>query len=226
MIDISRSQGVLNPANFKDEIHVIGVGAVGSTVVDGLIRQGFLGSQIHIYDFDVVEEHNIANQMYTYHDIGKPKVEALRDRIFQEYGETINIVNDKFDVNISKSIKGVVFLLVDSFKARKQIYQSMKNKPYIKAVIETRLDARAAVCMILSPCDIDHQKYFEATLLDDGIDSSEVSACGTRQVVSQTVVILAGMAVWELIKWINNGSHIGKFTYICTDPWHIEKEEF
>lgn len=32
-----------------------------------------------LWDFDTVEAHNIVNQMFRQQDVGKPKVEALKD---------------------------------------------------------------------------------------------------------------------------------------------------
>ncbi|MCO6500489.1 MAG: ThiF family adenylyltransferase [Vicingus serpentipes] len=221
MIDVMRSSGVFNPGKFKDDIHIIGVGATGSHVCEGLILQGINGSQINVYDFDIVEEHNIANQIYTYEDIGKPKVEALAFNIKNRYGENIKIHNAK--VESAGEFKGVVYLLIDS--SRETLFKSMKFKTGINLLIETGLDARAGRCVTIDPRNIKHVKYFESRYLfpDDTVDSGEVSVCGTRQVVANTVKILASIAVWDFMKWVNTES-IGKDVYFSTDPWFITED--
>lgn len=217
-----RSSGIFDPGKFKDDIHIIGVGATGSHVCEGLILQGINGSQINVYDFDVVEEHNIANQIYTYKDVGKLKVEALANNIQYRYGESIKQHNKKLGKEVS-SFEGVVFLLIDS--SREEIFKSMKFQTKLPLLIETGLDARAGRCVCIDPRNIGHNKYFEANYLfkDDDSDPGEVSVCGTRQVVANTVKILSSIAVWEFMKWVNKGT-VGNFVYFSTDPWYMSEE--
>lgn len=222
MIDISRSVGVFDPSKLKEVIHVIGVGATGSHVVDGLLSLGIRGSKIHVYDFDTVEEHNIANQFYTIADVGKPKVSALKELMLQKYGEEINIHNTKLE---SPHIEGIIFLLVDTFESRLKIFKSLSFKPNVKLVVETRLDARVGQIHLLDPRDMKHVEWFEKSMpKSDAEDTSEVSACGTRQVISQTVYMLAGMAIWQLIHWSVDPTRAGEKIYFATHPWYIEQD--
>ena len=69
-----------NPAKLNNyEIHVIGVGAVGSYIALTLAKLGI--KKLYIWDFDTVEEHNITNQVYNYNDLGKPKTLALKSHL-------------------------------------------------------------------------------------------------------------------------------------------------
>jgi tRNA A37 threonylcarbamoyladenosine dehydratase len=62
MIDLLRQRDYFNPLNIKKEIHIIGVGAVGSHVAQNLARLGI--KALHLWDFDIVTSHNIPNQMF------------------------------------------------------------------------------------------------------------------------------------------------------------------
>src|SRR5690554_7355564 len=53
-------------------------------------------TNITVWDFDVVEEHNVPNQLFGLNDIGKPKVEALKQIVAEHTGTEINIKNEKF----------------------------------------------------------------------------------------------------------------------------------
>ena len=64
-----------DPTTVRDSVHVIGVGAIGSIVVEQLVRLGF--EHIHIYDFDTVTDYNVTNQLYRTIDIGEKKTTAL-----------------------------------------------------------------------------------------------------------------------------------------------------
>lgn len=57
---------------------VAGGGALGSQAVVGATRFGI--GHITVADFDVLEEHNLENQVYDASDVGKPKVLALQER--------------------------------------------------------------------------------------------------------------------------------------------------
>lgn len=58
---------------------VIGCGALGSQVACSLARLGV--GRVTLIDPDVLEEHNLENQVYDAGDIGKLKVSALKQRI-------------------------------------------------------------------------------------------------------------------------------------------------
>ena len=76
-MDLVKSYDFFKPETCGDRIHIIGCGAVGSTVAENLVRFGL--TNITLYDFDTVEAHNIANQMFRTIDIGKPKTQALAE---------------------------------------------------------------------------------------------------------------------------------------------------
>ena len=80
-IDLSKIYEFFQPETVKQRIHIIGCGSVGSTLAEHLARCGL--TQFSLYDFDVVEEHNIVNQMFRQQDVNKPKVEALRDILLE-----------------------------------------------------------------------------------------------------------------------------------------------
>lgn len=58
---------------------VAGAGSVGSRVAEDLVRSGV--GRIIVLDPDTVSGPNMARSIYTTHDIGRPKVEALTDRL-------------------------------------------------------------------------------------------------------------------------------------------------
>ena len=76
-MDLSKSYEFFKPEMCGERLHIIGCGAIGSTVAENLVRFGL--TNITLYDFDTVERHNIANQMFKETDIGKLKTEALAE---------------------------------------------------------------------------------------------------------------------------------------------------
>jgi molybdopterin/thiamine biosynthesis adenylyltransferase len=97
----------------KINIVVCGVGALGSNLVDSLIRIGC--TKIRVIDFDRVESHNMNNQVYDLNDVGSLKVAALQKRMFSTTKVKLEVENKKLEVtNVDKFLKNAD-LIVDCF---------------------------------------------------------------------------------------------------------------
>lgn len=72
-------RGRFSPKWNEKKVGVVGVGALGSIVCESLARSGV--SVIALWDDDTVEPGNICRSAYQVQDIGKSKVEALREHI-------------------------------------------------------------------------------------------------------------------------------------------------
>ena len=92
---------------------VCGAGAVGSHLVNNMVRQGI--STVTVIDFDRVEQHNIGAQTYTESDIGLFKVDALQSEVFRAVGVEISAVRQKLtERNVRIRLKDMD-LVVDGF---------------------------------------------------------------------------------------------------------------
>jgi molybdopterin/thiamine biosynthesis adenylyltransferase len=196
-IDTRRHLDVFSNVAFGSKrVDVIGAGATGSRIVLSLAKLGI--ENLHVWDFDVVESHNIANQAFGLADIGKAKVEALRDLVKQQTGLTINIHNEKVDG--SQTLGDVVFLLTDTMASRKEIWtKGIRFKMRTRLMIETRMGPAEGRCYALNPSKPAQVKGWEGTLYGDEV--AQVSACGASITVGPTAEYLSGLAVWQLIRW-------------------------
>jgi molybdopterin/thiamine biosynthesis adenylyltransferase len=202
-IDTTRHIDVFSPDSLGNaRIDVIGAGATGSRVVLSLAKLGL--ENIHVWDFDIVESHNIANQAFRLGDIGRLKVEALQDLVLEATGTKINIHNEKVDG--SQKLGEIVFLLVDSMAARKEIWQkAVRNKIRVKLMIETRMGTDSGRIYTILPMDPQQIAKYEDNLYEDV--EAEVSSCGTSISVGPTAELISGMAVWQLIRWTAISKH-------------------
>jgi len=196
-IDITRHIEVFSPDAFgRRRIDVIGAGASGSRIVLSLAKLGL--EDIHVWDFDKVEAHNIANQAFSIADVGKLKVEALRDLVRQQTGATIHVHAERVDG--SQQLGDVVFLLTDTMASRKEIWnKGIRYKMRTKLLIETRMGTDEGRVYTVNPTRPAQVKGWEATLYDDAV--AQVSACGASVTVGPTAEYLSGLAVWQLIRW-------------------------
>ena len=135
-----RFSGIINNMN-EYTYHILGCGAIGSSTAIQLARMG--AEVFYLYDFDKVEEPNIGVSQYTYKDIGKPKVDALKEIILDisKFAE-VTSRNSKFDGYDSDG-KDIVILGFDSMASRWQaidiIVKLMKTKRF--CLIDGRMGA-------------------------------------------------------------------------------------
>lgn len=199
-MNLNKHIDFFNPAKLKNkEIHIIGVGAVGSYIALTLAKLGI--SELFIWDFDIVEEHNITNQVYNYNDLGKPKTEALKEHLLAN-SPTINVhCKGKYT---NQNLKGIVFLTVDKIKLRKNILEDLIYNPYISLVIDGRIGLEKG--QVITTVWGNTEKMKNHIALSDFNESevdAPVSACGTTLSVSPSVLLTAQYAVAQLINFIN-----------------------
>ena len=198
IVDYWRQLDLFSPEKFGDrEVHVVGVGATGSYVAYLLAKMGV--KNLHVWDFDHVEPHNLPNQVFRLKDDGRLKVDALQEIIAESTG--INIVTHNEMVTGVTRLKGIVFLLVDSMDGRREIWNgALKFKLPVDLMIETRMaidNGRVYAIRPSRPADI---TMWEGTLYSDA--EAEESACTNRS-VAPTVSLIASFAVWKLVKFFN-----------------------
>lgn len=137
-MDLVRSYEFFQPEKLRERVHIIGCGAVGSTLAEMLARFGI--TQITLWDFDKVEPHNIANQMFFADQIGRPKVEAV--------AETLKRINPAIENDLkleaegwseNSRLDGYVFLAVDNIDLRRKICESIKFNRRVKGVFDFRM---------------------------------------------------------------------------------------
>lgn len=196
-VDPLRHLSIFSPYAFgARRVDVIGCGATGSRIALSLAKLGV--ENIHVWDFDQVEEHNVANQAFGLEHVGSLKVEALAALIKAATGTEINAHAERVDG--SQALGDVVFLLTDTMSSRKEIWdKSLKFKLKTQILIETRMGADSGRVYALNPNKPGHIKEWEVTLYSD--DEAEVSACGASVSVGPTAEVIAGLAVWQMIGW-------------------------
>jgi molybdopterin/thiamine biosynthesis adenylyltransferase len=200
MISTIRHQEILDPQKYANTpITVIGVGATGSHLVMSLIELGF--TNITMYDDDVVEPHNLANQAYEQQDIGETKISSLQRLIEAKLGEvprSLTFIEEK--VTSETELTGVVFLLTDTMESRHEIATAVQNKALY--VLETRMASSYGNIFGFDPNVVSEFETWHSTLSTD--EDTEVSSCGSAISVGPTAKITANLAVWHLINYLTD----------------------
>ena len=134
----TRSQDIADLSG--TEFHIVGCGAIGSSVAMQLVRLG--ADNFYTYDFDKVEVPNIGVSQYIETDIGKPKVQALIYHM-KSINPMIRVEGTigKF-TTYNGSKEGILILGLDSMKARRDIVELLVQCPFKpKVVIDGRMGA-------------------------------------------------------------------------------------
>ena len=120
-------------------IGIAGLGGLGSNAAISLARAGV--GKLVLVDFDKVEENNLSRQYYFLDQIGKPKVDALKENIKKINTETeVETFNLKLKKgSMEKPFKDVDLVIeaLDNAETKatfiEEILTKLKNKPIVAA---------------------------------------------------------------------------------------------
>lgn len=219
-MNLNKSLEFFNPSDVKGRVHIIGCGSVGSTIAENLARCGV--TKFTLYDFDIVEAHNIVNQMFTSEQIGMPKTEALRDIIVSinpDAAPDIRIVPEGWQGEL---LSGYVFLAVDSIEIRREFVEKHMDNMYTKAVFDVRTLLESAQHYAADWSDWDQKQKLLKTMQfshEEAMSETPVSACGITLGVATTVRLVSALAVNNFLNFVK-GNGIKRFVVI--DGFNME----
>lgn len=219
-MNLLKSIDYFDPDAVKDRIHIIGCGSVGSTLAEHLARYGL--SNFVLYDFDVVEEKNIVNQMFDLRDVGRPKVDAVADKL-KSINADVKIRTVKTGWNEDMTLSGYVFLCVDSIAVRKAVVEANKYNSLIKGMFDFRtglVEADHFACAWQSMNEI---KWLLSTMnfTDEEAEAhNPVTACGITIGVAATVRLIVDVGVCNFIQYVK-GNGLKKMITVNTETINI-----
>ena len=190
----------LNPMSVQtDDIHIIGCGAIGSTVATMLTRMGF--DHFHLYDFDIVEDKNICNQTFSVEDVEQPKVEAVFKNM-RAINNGVTVTMHKEGWKPDTNLNGYVFLCVDSIELRKQIVTENAYNMLVTAFIDFRMGLTDAQTYLAVRENTKDMKCLLANMQftdEEAKAAMPVSACGSSLSVRMTVVGIVAVGIANFV---------------------------
>lgn len=206
---LMRQLDIIPMEKLGESITVIGAGAIGSFTVLALVKMGF--ENITVYDFDKVSVENMNCQWYRFKDIGKQKVEALADLIYDFTGVGIKVMNEKFDGNPVQvaELGRIVITAVDSMLVRTAIWGVCKDNPRVYWYIDPRMAAEYAMSYVMNPNNTKDIGSYEKTLYSD---ENAVQETCTAKATMYTATMIAGY-VAKHVKDIVCGEKFARVTH-------------
>lgn len=176
----------------RDE-HVMigGSGGIGSWLTFFLTKAGFKPT---VYDFDIIEEHNLGGQLFRQDDVNDTKVNAIYKIIKEFCGQEINTFTDRITVNSSTHY--FMFSTFDNMQARKDLFEvwkrSIPNCPVTPIFIDGRLLMEQLQIFCITPDKI--EEYEREHLFDDS--EVEDAPCTMRQTSHSAAMIASHMTAF------------------------------
>jgi len=178
---------------------VVGVGAIGRQVATQLSAIGV--PRLQLIDFDHVAPENMAPQGFWESDLGRPKVDAVREICERTNSEIeITTANEKF-----RSIQftgGVLFCCADGIETKRSIFNAVKGRADL--FVDGRMSAE--YLRILVAYDETSRKHYPTTCFSAA--EAYQGTCTSKSTIYCSNVA-AGMMVAQFAKWLR-GCEIDK----------------
>jgi molybdopterin/thiamine biosynthesis adenylyltransferase len=183
-----RQLDIVSPEKLTFPITVIGAGAIGSAAVVTLAKMGC--SNITVWDVDILEDVNIPNQLCKPSLVGRPKVEALAELVYELTDIKIKQVNRRY---MGQSLEGVVIVAVDNMTTRQKVWKRAKLNQKIPLLVDARMGAEFARIYAIHPTNVDEVEFYQQNLYGTG--ETEHLPCSARSIIYCPMVVAGFIAL-------------------------------
>lgn len=206
--EVSESRGRFKDADWLVEplsLIIGGAGGIGSWVSLFLSR---IGHELHIFDMDTFEQHNMSGQFVSSDCIGLNKAVAVK-RMCESFNQSSTVSIYTHDQYTDESVtNNVVFSCFDNMLARKLMYSKwvdyLKNNPEKRKesiFIDGRLLAEQYQIFTVQGDDFKSvMKYYEFLFEDSEVEEAECTFKQTSHVAS----MIASNMVSVFNNWVSN----------------------
>jgi len=211
VLNLAKSYDFFSPESCRERLHIIGCGSVGSTLAELLARFGL--TNLTMYDFDAVEPHNLANQMFRQEHVGMSKVDALAGMLAEINPEIECNLKPAKEGYMDQRLSGYVFLCVDNIELRREIATANKDNHHIKAMFDFRTRLTDAQHYAADWSDMNIVGDFLRSMAfshDEAAAETPVSACNVTLSVAPTVRMICALGAMNFINFVK-GNGLKKF---------------
>lgn len=171
-----------------------GAGNVGSWLCLFLGRQE---ANIFLYEYDTIEELNMAGQLFKITDIGKTKAEVTQTAVKEYTSGKLHCLG-KFE---NSGVDDIVFSAFDSMSARKALFEDWQKRESRKVFIDARTSMENGQIFCVIP---GREDEYRKALYDD--KDIEELPCNLKS-TSHCGAIIAGLMVSVFNNYISNKKH-------------------
>lgn len=180
--DYMRQRDWYDPEKHEGQVTMIGCGGIGSAAAVALAKLGI--PRIKLIDPDMVEAHNLPNQMFDADDTGKTKVEALGARLVAMRGDTLELATERTRIDESYETKfsGIVVSGLDSMEARNLVWRKhIEGNVNVSLYIDARLGGEKIVIYAVPPMEKGAVSLYQESLYSD--EEAQEDPCSRRSII-------------------------------------------
>lgn len=194
MVGASGSRRFQNSVWFETmrsfRIGLIGVGGIGSHTAFCLGRLSPFS--LALWDMDIIEEVNMAGQLYTFQDCGSSKVSALQSFLRRTtetpvHAFTTPIANDDRSM-YELSGRNIMICGLDNMETRKDCWELFKKLPAMELYIDGRLSLENLQIFCITKNDTEAYEAYEKDWLFSSEEAIE-APCGAKQTTFTAALI-------------------------------------
>lgn len=180
-----RQRDLINAEKLDKKIIIIGAGGIGSWTALALLKMGCIN--VTVLDFDGIEEHNLGSQIYNTNDIGKEKVNALKDKLVPLVSQEPQILNKKWTPSFNLTKYDIVISAVDSITVRGEMFNNLIKNKFKGYFIDGRMAANEINLYCINIEDKNHIALYKDTLFKP--EEALPIPCSARAVIYNCFVI-------------------------------------
>jgi sulfur carrier protein ThiS adenylyltransferase len=203
-----RQLDILDPSLIVYPVTIIGTGGIGSPLAWILGKMGC--ADITLFDHDTVEQHNLPNQFFQLKDVGRPKVEAVRDNVLLFAECNVRALQEMYQ---NQPLSGIVISGVHDMKNRRAIWEKVRYNLEVPLYIDGRMGGEILELHTVRPSALSDIEQYEESLFSDE-EAAELS-CSARSII-YTVVVLGGLIASQVKKWVRKEKINNKITFDLT----------
>jgi len=201
----------LIPLKALTSIDVIGLGGIGSFVVQGLAIMGW--QDIQGYDSDDVLCHNLSSTAYTFDDVDMPKGKAC-EKLHERHSEKWQNFYADGHFDDDKYIGHKVIVCTDNMASRKLAYEKWRKRKHKQFFIDLRMGATSMEMVTVIP---NNDSYMDTWIPDGAV---EPEPCSMKHTVFTTQHI-ASLGVAQVYNIVGN---LAYYDYIWASLTPIQYE--
>jgi molybdopterin/thiamine biosynthesis adenylyltransferase len=186
-ISFMRQQGWFDPEQHPHaQATIVGVGDPMPPTALSLAKLGM--PKLTLIDPDVVERHNLPNQMFPIGTTGQPKVWAVSE-VVTAMTQVAQVTTEEMNLRDVSRFNGVVIGALDSMEARADLWARVRLQPSVPLYIDGRLGGESIVVYAVNPCDKAGIEYYEATLHSD--EEAKENVCTRQSIIDVGFTVAA-----------------------------------
>lgn len=209
-MDQMRTGDVFSASLIKENVVIVGCGALGSAVALQLAK---LGVPLTLIDGDQVEPHNIPNQsIYGVGDVGRNKARLLCEKLRDLTGSVEHQSRSTFLTDKDRLTQKIVFACVDSMATRQMIFDNLSDNDGL--FFDGRIGAYDYQSYAVQRADLEQMQLYQESIYPDDEDVVDRAACGTVLSIGATATLCAANLVWQFIRAVNPIGELGTPNFV------------